>query len=262
MKSLFANAGADFRASVVVFLVAVPLCLGIALGSGAPLAAGIVAGIIGGLVVGSLSASPLSVSGPAAGLTAIVAASIATLGSWQAFLAAVVLAGVLQVAAGALRLGALADFVPNAVIRGLLAAIGLLLILKQAPHLVGFDKNFAGDMAFAQAGGDNTFSALLHALGAFEPAAFAVGAVAMAILWGWEQPFVKRFAALSALPGPLVAVLAAIGVRHALDGLGPLWQLQAEHLVQLPVVTGAGEFLQHLSFPQFSALSDAAVWTV
>lgn len=260
MKELFATAGADFRASIVVFLIAVPLCLGIALGSGAPLPAGIVAGIVGGIVVGALSGSALSVSGPAAGLTAIVAAAIVGLGSWPAFLTAVVLAGAFQLAAGAFRLGTIADFVPNAVIRGMLAAIGLLLILKQFPHLVGYDKDYEGDFNFAQAGGENTFSALPHALQAITPAAAVVGGFAMAILWLWERPWFKRVAVLSALPGPLVAVLASVAASQAMAIKGGTWALEPEHLVQLPVVESASAFLGHLSFPDFGRIGDVAVW--
>ncbi len=260
MKDLFSTAGADFRASIVVFLIAVPLCLGIALGSGAPLPAGIVAGIVGGIVVGALSGSALSVSGPAAGLTAIVAAAIVGLGSWPAFLTAVVIAGGLQLAAGASKLGSIADFVPNAVIRGMLAAIGLLLILKQFPHLIGYDKDYAGDFAFSQASGENTFSALPHALQAVTPTAAMVGALAMAILWTWERPWLKRIAALAAVPGPLVAVLASVAASKGLAALGTAWTLESEHLVQLPEVQSASGFLAHLSFPDFARVTDPAVW--
>ncbi|MBM5813020.1 MAG: SulP family inorganic anion transporter [Gammaproteobacteria bacterium] len=251
---------ADVRASIVVFLVAVPLCLGIALGSGAPLAGGVVAGIVGGIVVGALSGSALSVSGPAAGLTAIVAAAILAVGSWPAFLAAVVVAGLLQIAAGLLRLGSVADFVPNAVIRGMLAAIGVLLILKQLPHLVGYDVDFEGDFALVQPDGGNTFGALGRAFGAVTPPAAVAGLVAIALLWLWERPALKRIAALAAVPGPLVGVVAAVGVSQALGQLGPNWRLASEHLVQLPVVDGPLGFYGHLAAPAFDRLADGVVW--
>ncbi|MGZ3924554.1 MAG: SulP family inorganic anion transporter, partial [Flavisolibacter sp.] len=142
--------GADFPSSIVVFLVALPLCLGIALASNAPLFSGIIAGIIGGIVIGSLSGSQLSVSGPAAGLTAIVAAAILKLPTFETFLLAVVICGALQVVFGFIKAGVIGDYVPNCVIKGMLAAIGLILILKQLPHLVGYDANFLGDESFQQ----------------------------------------------------------------------------------------------------------------
>ncbi|MBL8949967.1 MAG: SulP family inorganic anion transporter, partial [Myxococcaceae bacterium] len=159
MRDVFKH---DLPASIVVTLIAIPLCLGIALASGAPMAAGIVAGVIGGLVVAPLSGSRLMVSGPAAGLTSIVLASITKLGAWQTFTLAVVLAGVFQVALGALKWGFIADYVPRSVVKGMLAAIGIILIMKQLPHAVGYDPDYEGDFAFEQPGGENTFSALTH----------------------------------------------------------------------------------------------------
>jgi len=164
MKNMFKNIGADFSASVVVFLVALPLCLGIALGSGAPLFSGLIAGIVGGIVVGSISGSQLSVSGPAAGLTAIVAASILKLPSFEVFLLSVFIAGVIQVIFGYLKAGVFGDYVPSAVIKGMLSAIGILLILKQVPHLIGYDANYEGDAAFIQQDNHNTFSEIFFAL--------------------------------------------------------------------------------------------------
>src|SRR5689334_7570405 len=152
MKKIFQNAGADLSAAVVVFLVALPLCLGIALGSGAPLFSGIIAGIVGGIVIGTLSGSQLSVSGPAAGLTAIVVAAIGKLQVYEAFLLAVVIAGIIQLILGFLKAGVIGDYIPNSVIKGMLAAIGLILILKQLPHFVGYDKDFEGDQAFNEGG--------------------------------------------------------------------------------------------------------------
>ena len=157
------NFAFDFPASIVVFLVALPLCLGIALGSNAPMFSGIIAGIVGGIVIGMLSASPLSVSGPAAGLTVIVAGGIAAIGSYEAFLVAVVFAGIFQIALGYMRAGIIGDYVPNSVIKGMLAGIGVILILKQLPHLVGFDRDYEGDFSFSQPDNENTFSELLVA---------------------------------------------------------------------------------------------------
>jgi len=151
MKKYIKNLQSDLPASLVVFLVALPLCLGIALGSKVPLFSGIIAGVVGGIVIGVLSGSPLSVSGPAAGLTAIVAAAILKLPTFETFLLAVVIAGIIQLILGFLKAGILGDYVPNSVIKGMLAAIGIILILKQLPHLVGFDKDFLGDETFSQA---------------------------------------------------------------------------------------------------------------
>src|SRR6476661_2887136 len=171
MKNIFKNIGGDFSSSVVVFLVALPLCLGIALGSGAPLFSGLIAGIIGGIVIGSLSGSQLSVSGPAAGLTAIVSAAILKLPTFETFLLAVVICGALQVVFGFIKAGVIGDYVPNCVIKGMLAAIGLILILKQFPHLVGYDANFLGDESFKQANNENTFSGIIHSLRYITPVA-------------------------------------------------------------------------------------------
>ena len=155
---------ADFPASIVVFLVALPLCLGIALGSQAPLFSGLIAGIVGGIVIGSISGSQLSVSGPAAGLTAIVAAAITSMSSFEVFLLAVMLGGLLQIIFGFLKAGIIGDYIPYSVIKGMLAAIGLILILKQLPHLVGYDANFEGDESFIQSNKDNTLSGLFSAM--------------------------------------------------------------------------------------------------
>src|SRR6476661_6261053 len=171
MKNIFKNIGGDFSASVVVFLVALPLCLGIALGSGAPLFSGLIAGIVGGIVIGSLSGSQLSVSGPAAGLTAIVAAGILKVPVFEAFLLSVLIAGVIQLILGFIRAGVFGDYIPTNVIKGMLTAIGIILILKQIPHLVGYDKDYEGDYTFLEVSGDNTFSSLFNAVNFLTPSA-------------------------------------------------------------------------------------------
>ncbi len=193
----------DLTAGVVVFLVAIPLCLGIALASGAPLLSGLISGIVGGIVVGLLSGSHVSVSGPAAGLAAIVMAQIASLGSFQTFLLAVLLSGAMQIAFGALKGGALSKFFPTNVIKGLLAAIGVLIIIKQIPHLVGHDSDYEGDMSFMQADGQNTFSSLLAAMEAFLPGAAIVGLASLVILIAWDKSPLKK----TVVPGPLDAVV-------------------------------------------------------
>src|SRR6478672_3076713 len=186
-KSYLSSVGSDFPASIVVFLVALPLCLGIALGSNAPLFSGIIGGIVGGIVIGSLSGSQLSVSGPAAGLTAIVVVAISKLQVYEAFLLAVVLGGIFQIILGFLKAGVLGDYIPSSVIKGMLAAIGLILILKQFPHLVGYDADFAGDESFSQADGKNTFSGLFGAFRHLIPAALLIGIVSLLIQIVWEK---------------------------------------------------------------------------
>ena len=186
MRKLFQNAAADIPASVVVFLVALPLCLGIALGSGAPLFSGIIAGMAGGIVIGLLSGSSLSISGPAAGLTAVVAVAIGKMPAYEAFLLSVVIAGVLQVIFGFLRAGIIGDYIPNSVIRGMLSAIGIILILKQFPHLIGYDKDFSGDETFLQSDSNNTFSEIINSLNYIAPVALLIGVLSVAILVVWD----------------------------------------------------------------------------
>lgn len=192
MKNIFKSISADFSASVVVFLVALPLCLGIALGSGAPLFSGLIAGIVGGIVVGSISGSHLSVSGPAAGLTAIVAASILKLPAFDAFLLSVLIAGLVQVIFGFLKAGVFGDYVPSTVIKGMLSAIGILLILKQLPHLVGYDADFEGDAAFIQKDSNNTLSEIFVALNKITPLAIIIGISSLLIQIFWIKCWQKK----------------------------------------------------------------------
>jgi carbonic anhydrase len=248
---------ADLSAGLVVFLVALPLCLGVALASNAPLFSGILAGIVGGILVGAISKSQTSVSGPAAGLTAVVAAQIASLGSFQTFLAAVLVAGVLQIALGVIRAGAIADFVPSSVIKGLLAAIGLILILKQLPHLVGHDANPLGTMSFEEPDNENTFSALVHLFGALHPGAVVVGAVSIVLLLVWDK--IKRLKQ-SLIPGPLVVVLAGVGLSLFLSRLGGSWTIDGTHLVQVPVADSLAGFLGFLQWPDFASLANPQVY--
>ena len=245
--------GRDLLAGLVVFLVALPLCLGIAHASGAPLLSGLISGILGGLVVGPLSASRISVTGPAAGLAAIVVAQVQGLGSFDVFLAAVLVAGVLQIGLGLLRGGSVANFVPNNVIKGLLAAIGILLILKQLPHLVGHDADYEGDESFAQPDGDNTFTALVTALGRLVPGAALVGCVSLALMVLWDNTRLKA----TKVPSALVAVLAGTLLSELLRSTGGYWSIEASHLVAVPVVGEGGLRLQDLlRFPDFSRFLD------
>lgn len=242
----------DIVASIVIFLVALPLCLGVALASGAPLFSGILAGIVGGLVVGVLSGSHTSVSGPAAGLTAVVAAQIAALESFEAFLAAVVLAGVFQIAIGLGKAGFIAAYFPSSVIKGLLAAIGIILILKQIPHLFGHDTDPIGEMAFEQPDQQNTFSELWQTILDMHPGAALVGLGSLALLVAWDRVELLKS---SRIPAPLVVVLLAVGASELLAGLGGPWSIGVSHLVQVPVVSDGGNFLELLTHPDFSVLS-------
>lgn len=248
----------DLISGVVVFLVALPLCLGIALASGAPPFAGLLAGIIGGIVVGALSGSHTSVSGPAAGLTAIVAAQIAGLGSFDAFLLAVVIGGALQIGLGVMRAGALSAFFPTSVIRGLLAAIGVILIIKQIPYLLGHHRGSGGEMSFQQP----TEQSVLSELGAvfsgqIHPGAMLIGLLSIAVLVLWDKwkPLKK-----SLVPGPLVVVLLGVGLAVLLRRLGGPWQIDTSHLVQVPIAGSASEFVGFLRLPDFSQWNNPAVY--
>jgi len=247
----------DLPAGLVVFLVALPLCLGISLASNAPLAAGIIAGIVGGLVVGALSGSSTSVTGPAAGLTAVVAAQIAELGSFQAFLVAVIVAGVLQIVFGILKGGFLSSFFPSSVVKGLLAAIGIIIILKQLPHLVGYDADPVGETDFCQTDQKNTFTELPDAFRMFLPGAAMIGllSVGLLILWG-KASWLRK----SPIPGPLVAVLFGTAVNLVLIRIGHPWAIVSTHLVQVPVAEGVSGFMQLFAFPDFSAFAKPAVY--
>ncbi len=252
---------ADLPASIVVALVALPLCLGVALASGAPLFSGLIAGIVGGIVVGSLSRSPLSVAGPAAGLTVIVFEAIARLPSFEAFLLAVMLAGVLQVAFGLTRSGVLAEFVPSSVITGMLAAIGLILILKQIPHAIGYDGDYEGSFEFFQSDGYNTFSAIWHAASrTVQWGAILIAVASLAFLFWWDAARPKE-GPLKFLPGPLVVVLIGVIGNWLLGQTAPTIALAPTHLVQVPVADSFSGFLTFFSFPDFGQIGNAAVWT-
>ncbi|MBI3718134.1 MAG: SulP family inorganic anion transporter [Sphingobacteriales bacterium] len=259
MKKLFQNAAADVPASVVVLLVALPLCLGIALGSNAPLFSGIIAGIVGGIVIGLLSGSSLSVSGPAAGLTVIVATAIGKLQVFEAFLLAVVIAGCIQLLFGFIKAGVIGDYVPNSVIKGMLAAIGIILILKQFPHLVGYDKDFIGDESFSQ-NGENTFSGIFNAINYITPAAVVIGVVSIGILILWERKFFKSKKIFQLIPAPLIVVLAAVLINEYFIQFHPTNALQLKQLVQLPVATDVQSFVSFFTFPKLQYLNNPDVW--
>lgn len=251
----------DGPAGTVVFLVALPLCLGIALGSGAPLFAGIIAGIVGGMVVSVFSGSEVSVSGPAAGLAVIVLAAIHSIGSFEAFLVAVVLSGVLQFVFGVLRFGVVADYVPNSVIKGMLAAIGVLIVLKQIPHALGRDVDYNGDLRFLEVGGNNTLSDIAAAVASAAIGAVIIFIVGLALLLVWEK-FARKWRAFELVPGPLAVVAAGIGLNRLLGQVAPALQLvSADHLVNLPVPASLADFLHQFTLPNFDAIGNKSVWT-
>jgi len=245
----------------VVFLVALPLCLGIALASGAPLFSGVISGIIGGLVVGVLSNSQLSVSGPAAGLTAIVLAAIATLGSFEAFLLAGLLAGVIQLVLGFLKAGIISNYLPSNVIEGMLAGIGIIIILSQIPHAVGFDEMHEGDYFFVNPAGEHQiFSTLANAVNFIHPGAVIVVLASLAILIAFTKvPFLKK---IKAVPGALVAVLAGIGINEMFKFTESSLAISEDHLVSLPVPESLGAFWGQFSFPDFTQIGNVEVWIV
>lgn len=261
MKKVFQHAGADLSASVVVFLVALPLCLGIAMGSGAPMFAGIIGGIVGGIVIGSLSGSQLSVSGPAAGLTVIVAAGIARLPTFEAFLLAVFLAGIFQIILGYIKAGVIGDYVPSSVITGMLAAIGLILILKQIPHFLGYNVDFEGDETFEQKDQGNTFSGIIQSLKNSAPLAIIIGTVSLLIQILWDKVLTKKWKVFKFIPAPLVVVLSSVLINYYFLNQQHPWALKNGHLVSIPVAESFHGFMSFFKLPDFSFFSNSIVWT-
>lgn len=260
---MWANWKYDLPASVVVFLVALPLCLGIALASGVPLFSGLIAGAVGGIVVGMVSRSPLSVSGPAAGLTVIVLAAVEKLPTLETFFLAVMLSGILQIGLGILRAGTISDFIPSAVIKGMLAAIGLILILKQIPHAYGYDKDYEGDESFKQPDGHNTFNELWYMFQQ-EPTygALIISMVSLAFLFLWDSKGFKKPGFLKLLPGPLIVVLFGVGANVVFRQYFPALAIGPEHMVSVPVSNNFGEFLGQFRFPDFGQILSKDVWIV
>lgn len=259
----FKNLKADFPASIVVFFVALPLCLGIALASGAPPLAGIIAGIIGGIVVGAISGSQVGVSGPAAGLAVIVFAAIASFGGieegYEKFLVAVVIGGVIQIIFGVLKFGIIGYFFPSSVIKGMLTGIGIIIILKQIPHFFGYDADPEGDFAFFQVDGENTFSEILNSINYISPGATIIAVIGLAILILWNAVLSKKGKVFNIIQGPLVAVV--LGIIYFLITKGnETFGISAEHLVDVPVPDDFSSFLGQFSFPDFSTIGDKDVW--
>lgn len=255
MKKFFSHFKQDLPASLVVFFVALPLCLGIALASGAPLFSGIIAGIVGGIVVGAASGSPLGVSGPAAGLAVIVLGYLATLGSWETFLLAVVLTGVIQVIAGYLKLGSIARYFPESVIKGMLTGIGLIIILKQIPHAVGYNSEFQNDFGFENLDRANTFSELSHMLSHITPNAIIIATASLLILILWDFLLAKKHKIFAAIPSPLVAVVAGILMGNFLE-------LHENQIVKIPVNSSLGEFFGQFTTPDFSQIYNPQIYVM
>ena len=248
----------DLTAGLVVFLVALPLCLGIAIASGAPLFSGLVSGIVGGLLVGAISRSSTSVSGPAAGLAAIVATQISTLNSFETFLLAVFIAGLIQIGLSIARAGVIGLFFPTSVIKGLLVAIGILLILKQIPHLLGHDSNPSGEMSFQQFDQKNTFTELISIFGDFHIGAAAIGLFSMILLLLWDR---SKLLNKLRIPGPLVVVLLGVFINWLFQTFGDPWRVGPTHLVQVPVTESLAAFARSLQRPDFSQWNNPAVFS-
>ncbi|KYG71715.1 MFS superfamily sulfate permease-like transporter [Roseivirga ehrenbergii] len=262
IKNMFSkeNLKSDMLSSVVVFLVALPLCLGIALASGAPLFSGLIAGIVGGIVVGMLSKSSLSVSGPAAGLVVIVLSAIDDLGGFQGFLLAVVMAGIIQVALGYLKAGIIGLYFPSPVIKGMLAAIGLILILKQVPHLIGFDADAFGEMEFMQQDGSNTLSFLVSSFDHIYLGSLIVGLISLFILIAWGSNFIKQNKFLKGVPGGIIVVTIGVLINYLFGVFYPDLSISGDHMVNIPVISGLDSLGAVFQFPDFSLLTNINVY--
>lgn len=252
----------DIPAGLVVFLVALPLCLGIALASGAPLFAGLIAGMVGGIIVSWASGSQLSVSGPAAGLTVIVFSAIEQLGSYTGFLVCVVLAGIIQLVLGYFRAGIIGAFFPSSVIKGMLSAIGLILIIKQVPHAVGYDTSFEGDESYMNETASSSFNELLDAINSVSMGSSLIALGALLILIAWETAWIKRVSLLKLVPGPLIAVCWGIGMNAAALQWFPAFSVNGKHLVSLTLTANLTDFVDLFILPDFSFLGNPQVYGV
>ncbi len=259
---LFSSIKKDLPASIVVFFVALPLCLGIALASGASLFSGLIAGIVGGIVVGSLSNSSLGVSGPAAGLAVIVLNSIQSLGAFEIFLVAVVIAGVFQILLGLIKGGTIAYYFPSAVIKGMLAGIGIIIFLKQIPHAFGYDADYEGDLAFMQNDGENTFSELVKMLDYISPGAVIVSVISLAVILLWENVLAEKHKVFKLIQGPFVAVVLGVFYQMFAPAFFPSLEIESQHLVSVPTPDSISAFTSLFTFPDFSQILNKEVWLV
>ncbi len=256
-KNLFANLKSDLPSGLVVFLVALPLCLGIALASGAPFFSGIISGIVGGIVIGALSNSPLSVSGPAAGLAALVMGALVSIGDYSLFLCAVLIAGILQILLGLAKLGGIANYIPSSVIKGMLTSIGILIIAKQIPHAFGYDKDEKGNITELFPYGQEDMHELLQPLQHIEVGVFLICLLSIIIMVLWEKPFIKK--RIKFIPGALVAVIVSVIINEIWIRTGSVLAVQNEHLVQIRVAKSAGEFFSFFTLPDFNGFLNSSV---
>lgn len=256
---MFRNLKSDLPASIVVFFVALPLCLGIALASGAPLFSGLIAGIVGGIFVGALSGSEIGVSGPAAGLAAIVLTAIGTLGGYENFLVAVVIGGAIQILFGVLKAGVIGYYFPSSVIKGMLTGIGIIIILKQIPHFFGYDVDPEGDFAFIQVDGENTFSEIVNTVNFISPGSTLIAIIGLGILILWDKVLTKKSKVFRLIQGPLVAVIVGI-LFYVLTKDHSLLSISSEHLVSVPIPDSFGSFMSQFSFPNFSVIGRPEIW--
>lgn len=261
IKNTFSYLKNDLPSSIVVFFVALPLCLGIALASGAPLFSGLIAGIVGGIIVGALSGSSIGVSGPAAGLAAIVLTAIGTLGGYENFLVAVVLGGIIQILFGVLKAGIIGYYFPSSVIKGMLTGIGIIIILKQIPHFFGYDTDPEGDFAFLQVDGQNTFTEILNTINNIQTGSALIGIIGLVILLLWDKVLSKKGKVFKLIQGPLVAVIMGI-IFYILTKSNAVFGIASSHLVSVPVPNSIDSFFGQFSFPNFSAITNPEVWVV
>jgi len=261
-KSFFKN---DWKSGISVFLVALPLCLGIALASGAPLFSGLIAGIIGGIIIGIFSGSEISISGPAAGLTIIVATAIKDLGSYEGFLVAVILAGVLQIIFGYLKGGRLSAFFPDSVIKGMLVAIGLVIVLKQIPHALGDDQDYEGEFEFEQvADGQNSITELIRSFIDFNYGAVNITITCLLVMIIWDRFGKKGIKFFQAIPSSLIAVGLGIFINEMYAIYRPEYFLgeSSKHMVSVPLFKTFGDFTSTFIPPDFTFLSNPKIFTI
>jgi MFS superfamily sulfate permease-like transporter len=252
----------DLRSGLVVFLVALPLCLGVALASKAPVISGLFAGTIGGIVIGIISNSHISVSGPAAGLTAVMAASLATLNSYHLLVLAVFIAGFIQLIFGFLRAGSISNYIPSAAIKGMLFGIGIILIIKQIPHFFGYDNDPEGDLDFFQVDGENSFSEMINALNFICPPSLIVGILSIAILLVWEFKCVKSHRILKQIPAPLLVVAMGITCAWLFSKYGGVWIIDRQHMVDFPEPLKATNWHSLFFWPDFNGFKNPAVYKI
>ncbi|MDP1970271.1 MAG: SulP family inorganic anion transporter, partial [Methylobacter sp.] len=258
-NSLFAYLKYDLPAGIAVFLIAIPLSLGIALASGAPLFSGLIAGIISGIIVAPLSGSSLGISGATAGIAVIVWSAIDKLG-FNGFLLALVVAGVFQIIMGLSKAGVIAYYFPSSVINGMLSGMGFILFLKQLPHAMGYDRDYEGDTSFFQADSYSSFTELGHMLDFSSPTAVMIALMSLAILILWEQPFMKKYRFFQLFQGVLIAILAGTLINQGLQNFYPELALGGNHLVMIPVLKNTGDLLNQLHYPDFSQFNNPAIY--